>query len=200
MKQRLTNRALVVAAALSLLWPSLSLAQGNPQPGQTTQTSKRGPAKLGAKRPHRPAAKPSRPVVKPAKPAPGGPAIKPHRARPPHTGKPGRPPTMGKPGHRPPTVHPLPPRQNQFYHRGSWFGRIRGPLYAYPRGWHYRRWAIGLRLPAILFAPSYYYSDWSALGLEPPLPGYAWVRFGPDLLLVNLRTGEVEDVVYGVFY
>jgi Ni/Co efflux regulator RcnB len=97
-------------------------------------------------------------------------------------------------------VGPLPPRPSQFYHRGGWFGRIRGPAYAYPRGWHYRRWAIGLRLPPLLFGPSYYYGGWSALGLEEPLPGYSWVRYGPDLLLVNLHTGEVEDVVYGVFY
>ncbi len=97
-------------------------------------------------------------------------------------------------------VHPRPPRPNQFYHRGGWYGRVRGPAYAYPRGWHYRHWSIGVRLPPILFGPSYYYSGWAALGLEEPLPGYSWVRYGPDLLLVNLYTGEVEDVVYGVFY
>jgi hypothetical protein len=34
---------------------------------------------------------------------------------------------------------------------------------------------------------------------QPLPPGYAGVRFGPDLLLVNLGTDEVEDVIYGVF-
>jgi Ni/Co efflux regulator RcnB len=93
----------------------------------------------------------------------------------------------------------LPPRGNQFWHRGQYYGRIRGPAFAYPPGWQYRRWTIGAQLPPLFLAPSYYYQGWAALGLEAPPPGYSWVRFGPDLLEVNLTTGEVEDVVYGVF-
>ena len=38
------------------------------------------------------------------------------------------------------------------------------------------------------------------MGLEPPPPGYRWVRYGPDLLLVNVRTRRVADVIYGAFY
>jgi Ni/Co efflux regulator RcnB len=93
----------------------------------------------------------------------------------------------------------LPPRGNQFWHRGRYYSRIRGPAFVYPRGWHYRHWAIGARLPPPLLAPVYIYQGWAALGLGEPPPGYAWVRYGPDLLEVNLNTGEVEDVVYGVF-
>lgn len=202
MKQRNTKWGLVIAAALIWLSPSVSVAQAQSNP-QSDQTNKAGKAKPGASRPHRPA-KPHKPAVKPGRPGaqpvkPG----KPHHPRPPHAGKPGKPgkPSVGRPGHRPPQmVHPLPHRPNQFYHRGGWYGRVRGPAYAYPRGWHYRHWSIGVRLPPILFGPSYYYGGWAALGLEEPLPGYSWVRYGPDLLLVNLHTGEVEDVVYGVFY
>ena len=51
----------------------------------------------------------------------------------------------------------------------------------------------------MFLAPNYYFQGWAALGLQQPLPGYSWVRFGPDLLLVNLTTNEVEDVVYGAF-
>ena len=54
-------------------------------------------------------------------------------------------------------------------------------------------------LPALLFTSAYYYEDYAGLGLQAPAPGYQWVRFGPDLLLVNLSTGQVEDVVYGAF-
>jgi hypothetical protein len=96
-------------------------------------------------------------------------------------------------------MQPLPPRGNQFWHRGSYYPRIRGPAFAYPPGWQYRRWTIGARLPPWLLAPAYFYPGWATLGLETPPPGYVWVRFGPDLLEVNLVTGEVEDVVYGVF-
>ena len=86
------------------------------------------------------------------------------------------------------------------WHRGQYYGRIQGPAFVYPRGWAYRRWTIGTRLPPVLFAPAYFYPGWAALGLGAAPPGYAWVRYGPDLLEVNLISGEVEDVVYGVFY
>jgi Ni/Co efflux regulator RcnB len=48
--------------------------------------------------------------------------------------------------------------------------------------------------------PAYYYSDWGAVGLPPPQPGFQWVRYGSDLLLVNVATGQVVDIAYGVFY
>ena len=72
--------------------------------------------------------------------------------------------------------------------------------FVYPPGWGYRRWVIGAALPALFLAPAYYYSGWAALGLPPPQPGFQWVRYGPDLLLVNVTTGQVVDTVYGAFY
>lgn len=97
-------------------------------------------------------------------------------------------------------IRPLPPRGNQFYHRGHAFNRVHVAPFVYPHGWHYRRWGIGGVLPRIFWSPTYYYTGWAALGLQAPVPGYQWVRFGPDLLLVNVVTGQIEDVVYGVFY
>jgi hypothetical protein len=94
---------------------------------------------------------------------------------------------------------PLPPRGNRFYHRGHAFNRIHATPFVYPHGWHYRRWGIGGILPGLFWSPTYYYNSWAALGLQAPAPGYEWVRFGPDLLLVNIATGGIEDVVYGVF-
>jgi Ni/Co efflux regulator RcnB len=93
-----------------------------------------------------------------------------------------------------------PPRAAEYYYAGGWHGRIHGPEYVYPQGWHYRRWPIGGHLPAVFLTPPYFYADFAVVGLAAPAPGYAWVRFGPDLLLVNLQTGIVDDVVYGVFY
>lgn len=72
--------------------------------------------------------------------------------------------------------------------------------WVYPAGWGYRRWAIGAVLPALFLAPAYYYADWAAVGLTPPPPGFQWIQYGPDLLLVNVTTGEVVDTAYGVFY
>jgi Ni/Co efflux regulator RcnB len=83
---------------------------------------------------------------------------------------------------------------------GRWRPSIRGPVYRYPPGFAYRRWASGGFLPPIFLAAPYFYDSFSTLGLGPPPPGYRWVRYGPDLLLVNVVTGRIADVVDGVFY
>ena len=117
--------------------------------------------------------------------------------------RPGRPgnPGMRPPQPRPPAMRP-PPRPNrpQFTWRGRYYNPIYGPAFRYPPGFAYRRWSIGLTLPGLFLTTSYYYDDWRGLGIEPPPRGRRWVRYGPDLLLVNLRTRRVEDVIYGVFY
>jgi Ni/Co efflux regulator RcnB len=78
--------------------------------------------------------------------------------------------------------------------------RIHIAPFIYPRGWGYRRWVVGAVLPPLFLVPDYYYADWAAFGLAAPPPGYQWVRYGPDLLLVDLSTGQVVDAVYGAFY
>jgi Nickel/cobalt transporter regulator len=87
----------------------------------------------------------------------------------------------------------------QFTYRGRMINRVRLAPFVYPPGWAYRRWVVGGILPPVFLAPAYYYADWATLGLDPPQPGFQWVRYGPDLLLVNVTTGAVVDVVYGVF-
>jgi Ni/Co efflux regulator RcnB len=89
---------------------------------------------------------------------------------------------VGAPGH-------------QFTYHGRPFNRVHLAPFAYPNGWAYRRWAVGAVLPPLFLAPAYYYTDWATLGLEAPQPGFQWVRYGPDLLLVNVATGAVVDVV-----
>jgi Ni/Co efflux regulator RcnB len=88
----------------------------------------------------------------------------------------------------------------QFFYRGRAFERVRSGPYVYPPGWGYRRWEIGAFLPPIFLVRDYWYPDWDLLGLPPPPPDFQWVRYGPDLLLVNLTNGEVVEVVYDVFY
>ena len=41
--------------------------------------------------------------------------------------------------------------------------------------------------------------DYWLFGLDVPPYGYEWVRYGPDALLIDLRSGEVIQVVYGRF-
>jgi hypothetical protein len=128
-------------------------------------------------------------------PHPGGP---PPGARPfvaPH----GRPAVVP---HGPPGafVRPGGPPGAQFTYRGRAINRIHINPFIYPPGWAYRRWAVGAALPPLFLVRDYWYPEWAALGLEPPPPGAQWVRYGPDLLLVDVSTGQVIDVAYDVFY
>ena len=135
---------------------------------------------------------PGGPQIQPPRPGNGGPQIQP--PRPGNGGPQIQPPRPGN-GGRPPIVRPPRPP-----HGGSWNRPpVSAPHYRYPRGYNYRRWSIGLLLPSIFLNSNYYYNDYSRLGFGAPPRGYRWVRYGPDLLLVNQRTGRIRDVRYGVF-
>lgn len=115
------------------------------------------------------------------------PSHRPIRPRPPPPPRPG-PPSWG---HRPP---------HHFLSQGHWRPSLHVPVFRYPPGFAYRRWEPGAVLPPVFLAAPYFYDNWAALGLGPPPAGYRWVRYGPDLLLVNIATGRVADVVDGAFY
>jgi Ni/Co efflux regulator RcnB len=89
------------------------------------------------------------------------------------------------------------PRGRTFLYRGRPLGVIRRPAFIYPPGYVYRRWAVGALLPAALIATSFVFLEWQAAGLQPPPPGYVWVRHGPDVILVDERTRRVREVAYG---
>jgi Nickel/cobalt transporter regulator len=125
-----------------------------------------------------------------AKPGVARPAVAPHG---PPGGVVGHPGGMAGP-------HPGGPVGRQFGYHGHMINQVHLAPFIYPAGWTYRQWAIGMALPALFLAPAYFYADWAALGLAPPQPGFQWVRYGPDLLLVDMNTGQVVDAVYGVAY
>jgi Ni/Co efflux regulator RcnB len=133
--------------------------------------------------------RPGGPAIQPTRP--GGPQIQPPRpggggsVQPPRPDRP-RPPTDHRPGYQRPPHHQIKP--------------IRGKKYHYPRGYHYQRWTIGLLLPAVFLSSTYYYDSYSHFGLGRPPQGYRWVRYGPDLILVNVRTRKIRDVIYRAFY
>ena len=78
--------------------------------------------------------------------------------------------------------------------------RFHADRYVAPRGYVYRRWVFGQRLPPIYFARNYWLLDFGAFGLMVPPPGCVWVRYGPDALLIDQYSGEIIRVAYGVFY
>ena len=78
--------------------------------------------------------------------------------------------------------------------------RYRLGEYRYPQGFSYRRWTYGQFLPSIFFGQNYWLYDYGDYGLGYPPPGTAWVRYGPDALLIDRYSGQIVEVVYGVFY
>ena len=80
---------------------------------------------------------------------------------------------------------------HQYHYQGAW---------RQPQGYYYRHWGYGDRLPSGWFAQSFWLTNFWAYGLTAPPYDYAWVREGPDALLVNVYTGTVVEVEYGVFY
>jgi Ni/Co efflux regulator RcnB len=67
------------------------------------------------------------------------------------------------------------------------------------RGWTPRRWVYGQILPRAFWAPQYILADYWLFALEVPPVGCEWVRYGNDALLVDIATGEILQVEYGVF-
>jgi Ni/Co efflux regulator RcnB len=91
------------------------------------------------------------------------------------------------------------PRGNRFWYHGHYAARIHGGPWAWPHGFAYHRYYVGGILPTIFLGPTYVYADYAGLGLVAPEPGFVWVRYGSDLVLVNQETGAITEVSYGVF-
>jgi Ni/Co efflux regulator RcnB len=73
-----------------------------------------------------------------------------------------------------------------------------GP-YHRPAGWAARRWVFGQILPRTYWAPQYLLADYWLFSLEVPPAGYEWVRVAADAMLVDIVSGEILQVEYGVF-
>ena len=91
--------------------------------------------------------------------------------------------------------------QGQNYRRAySAQRRFNAGSYYRPSGWYYRRWSYGQILPYLFYSQNYWLNDYGYYGLSYPPPGCEWVRYGDDAILVDTDTGEIIQVVYGIFY
>ena len=189
------KRLLCAVSVLAFLAPSAALSQqqgdrNRPGSGQHARPAIGGGH--GHARP--PGQRPTMPN-RPGRPSAGDrPTIQPVPNRPaPH--RPGRPGA----GERP-TIQPVPNRPGRPGVRPPHFRPIHRPPFRWPHGYRYQRWNIGLLLPHIFLSNAYWFNDWRMVGAYPPPPGFVWVRYGPDLLLVDRYTGRIRDVIYGAFY
>ena len=90
-----------------------------------------------------------------------------------------------------------------FSYNGRSFFRYRSQPYRYPdqyRGWENHGWRRGEWLPSIFINPYYFIDNYYDYSLWQPDYGYQWIRVGVDAVLINLATGQVADVVPGVYY
>ncbi|WP_293883282.1 RcnB family protein, partial [Sphingomonas sp.] len=186
------KKLLLAVGVFALVAPDIALAQQQQQSERSRE---------GATRPMRPGA--GGPQVQPPRPGAGGAQIQPPRPVGPQPPRPPRPGNGGpqiqppRPGNgvrprppRPPRPIVLPGRPHRpGAGRPHGFRPIHGPSFRYPHGYRYRRWTVGLLLPSLFLSTTYYYNNYAALGVGPPPPGYRWVRYGPDLLLVQRGSG-----------
>jgi Ni/Co efflux regulator RcnB len=85
-------------------------------------------------------------------------------------------------------------------YRSSNRNHFRVPRYQAPRGYSYRRWAPGYRLQPFFYARSYWIMDPWQYRLPPAYGPYQWVRYYDDVLLVDITTGTVVDVIPDFFW
>lgn len=78
--------------------------------------------------------------------------------------------------------------------------RFQAGRYRQPYGYSYRRYTFGQNLPFQYYRRDYWLTNFLVFGLFSPPPGYVWVRFGPDALLIDEYTGEIVQVRYNMFY
>ncbi|WP_177198497.1 RcnB family protein [Novosphingobium sp. CF614] len=75
-----------------------------------------------------------------------------------------------------------------------------GRYYAPYHGYSYRRLGIGFSLGSIFYGNRYWISDPWSYRLPAVYGPYRWVRYYDDVLLVNIYTGQVVDVIYDFFW
>ena len=62
-------------------------------------------------------------------------------------------------------------------------------------GWRYRPVTVGFQLRPSFWGDRYVVSDYGRWRLPAPRMNQRWVRYGNDLLLVNVRNGRVLQVL-----
>lgn len=73
-------------------------------------------------------------------------------------------------------------------------------IYYDPFGWGYQPFSIGWRLWPNYYSSQYWINDPWDYQLPYAPPGTQWVRYYNDVLLVDLYTGQVVDVIHGFFW
>ena len=74
------------------------------------------------------------------------------------------------------------------------------PAYVWPRGFSYRRFSVGVRIAPLFYSQRYWIVDPWRYRLPYASGGQRWVRYGDDVLLIDIRRGIVLDVIPNFFW
>jgi hypothetical protein len=74
------------------------------------------------------------------------------------------------------------------------------PYYSPYRNHRYSRFGIGFFLDSLFYDQRYWIGDPWQYRLPPAPPGTQWVRYYNDVILVDVYSGEVVDVIYDFFW
>jgi Ni/Co efflux regulator RcnB len=66
--------------------------------------------------------------------------------------------------------------------------------------WSYRPVIVGFQLQPSFYGSRYYVNDYGAFQLRAPGRYQRWIRYGDDVLLMNVRTGRVLQVLPGRYW
>ena len=77
---------------------------------------------------------------------------------------------------------------------------FRRPAYGGPRGYAYRPVAVGYRFAPAYYGRSYWVNDWNRYRLARPGYNQQYIRYGNDVVLVDIRSGRALRVFGGFFY
>jgi len=91
-------------------------------------------------------------------------------------------------------------REDWHDYRRSHRDVYRRPAYVGPRGYAYRPVVVGHRFDRGYYGDRYWVRDYARYRLPAPRAGHRWVRYGNDVVMVNVRTGRVVSVNNGFFW
>jgi hypothetical protein len=74
------------------------------------------------------------------------------------------------------------------------------PYYSPYRNHRYSRFSIGFFLDSLFYDQRYWIGDPWSYRLPPAPPGTQWIRYYNDVLLVDVYSGEVVDVIHDFFW
>jgi hypothetical protein len=78
---------------------------------------------------------------------------------------------------------------------GNYGGRGQGSrTFVWPHGFRYTPLIIGASLPVAFLTSQYFVDNFQGYDLPAPAPGDRWVRYGPDMVMVNASTGYIFRV------